>query len=784
MYSSLTYYMVLIIAVWITPSISLGISPHSLVLPVSGVNGQDWIISGHVDLDPNAGSMRDFRGYTGHDAKTYDGHDGTDFGIPSLRRKDFNFPILSISDGIVVQVEDVCELDDQLFNEPNSCNNRIGIRHASGYLIQYDHLKYNSAVVVEGQLVSAGEVIAAIGSSGSSSGPHLHLRIKDTANKAVCPFENNLWIEAPETTPDLQWMETIFLDHKRLDINEPRGHVDLTYRVVDTAPVVSFNLVFSGGRFNPKPYTLDVIDPDGQTVFSRSNTIGGKSELRQWWFMFPNKEGAWTSALSIDGHVVDILPFEVVLAANDPRQPFPDGPHPVPGRIEAEDFDAGGPDVAYHDTSVDNEGEANYRPGEQVDIEPTARGGYYIDRFRAGEWVTYTADVAQDGFYSLTLMASRGAFGESIVHVEASGHDVTGPIYIASTGSWQSWAPVVVENVWLREGRQTLRLVADANRTAVDALVLQAQWQAPYPGPDAHAIPGMIEAEDFDAGQEGVGYHDSDYIIQWGNYRLANADIEDAGDGGYHIGDIQPGEWLAYTANVAKTATYTLKVRIASPHDGKSFHVTIDDKQVGGQVDAPNTGAWQVYQTITAVDAHLTSGEHTVKIVSNTDGFNIDRFEFIEHDTGDSDVTSDASWQVFALPHQDDRFTLTFDATPHTKKMNGVTGLGFKRVNSVNKLAAIVRFNRRGFIDARRGDAYDAERKIAYQANKQYRIRLVVDLPQGVYSVYVTAPGQSEKRLARDYPFRTEQQDLRAIDTWALKAWRGSHTATGIQVAP
>ncbi len=49
------------------------------------------------------------------------------------------------------------------------------------------------------------------------------------------------------------------------------------------------------------------------------------------------------------------------------RGPTPYRPHPVPGRIQAEDYDLGGEGVAYHDTTPGNSGGA-YRH-DDVDIE-------------------------------------------------------------------------------------------------------------------------------------------------------------------------------------------------------------------------------------------------------------------------------------------------------------------------------------------------------------------------------------------------------------------------------
>ena len=57
----------------------------------------------------------------------------------------------------------------------------IYIRHAGGLETRYAHNHKN--LVKEGSIVRAGDIIAEVGNTGRSSGPHLHfeLRINGTA---------------------------------------------------------------------------------------------------------------------------------------------------------------------------------------------------------------------------------------------------------------------------------------------------------------------------------------------------------------------------------------------------------------------------------------------------------------------------------------------------------------------------------------------------------------------------------------------------------------------------
>ena len=67
--------------------------------------------------------------------------------------------------------------------------------------------------------------------------------------------------------------------------------------------------------------------------------------------------------------------------------PLSGSPVALPGTIQAEDFDTGGPGVSFYDTTGGNSGGA-YRPTD-VDIEPSSTGGFDVGWTAAGEWLTY-----------------------------------------------------------------------------------------------------------------------------------------------------------------------------------------------------------------------------------------------------------------------------------------------------------------------------------------------------------------------------------------------------------
>jgi len=146
--------------------------------------------------------------------------------------------------------------------------------------------------------------------------------------------------------------------------------------------------------------------------------------------------------------------------------------------------------------------------------------------------------------------------------------------------------------------------------------------------------------------------------------------------------------------------------------------------------------------------------------------------------------TSPYTWPASSLPSQSGVFTCEFDAAPNDDGVDAVTGLAYGAADWWNELACIVRFNTSGYIDVRDGGSYTADASLAYSADTTYHVRMVVDVPNTTYSVYVTPDGGSETTLATDYDFRTEQQSITSIDHWTLNAGNSidTHTVSNLTI--
>ena len=173
----------------------------------------------------------------------------------------------------------------------------------------------------------------------------------------------------------------------------------------------------------------------------------------------------------------------------------------------------------------------------------------------------------------------------------------------------------------------------------------------PYPGPEPHAIPGKVEAEDYNVGGEGAAYHDITQGNEGGEYRSDGVDIETATDldGGYNVGWLEEGEWLAYTVDVASGGQYDIQVRVASALDrtvsetlstGDTaswtvpltpvLHVEFDGVDVSGPMAFVATGGWQNWTSVFARRIPLEEGEHVMRLAMDSGGANVNWVSFSE----------------------------------------------------------------------------------------------------------------------------------------------------------
>jgi hypothetical protein len=148
---------------------------------------------------------------------------------------------------------------------------------------------------------------------------------------------------------------------------------------------------------------------------------------------------------------------------------------------------------------------------------------------------------------------------------------------------------------------------------------------------------------------------------------------------------------------------------------------------------------------------------------------------------------SAVGFRTFDLPaEQTGSFEVTFDATPLQDNIDAFTGIAAMTPREAGDVAAIVRFNESGTIDVRNGGAFRADQRLAYSANKPYRVRMAIDVKSRTYSVFVTPPGEAEVALAKNYAFRSTQAGVKSLAKIVLAGYadrggyfKGPHRVSG-----
>jgi endonuclease/exonuclease/phosphatase family metal-dependent hydrolase len=157
--------------------------------------------------------------------------------------------------------------------------------------------------------------------------------------------------------------------------------------------------------------------------------------------------------------------------------PYYGTPHPVPGSIEAEDFDRGPDGQAYHDATGGNAG-GQYR-SEGVDIELASERGYDVGWTDSNEWLNYSVRVSSSGNYQVHLRVA--SIGGASLHLGFNGAmPVWKVVSIPPTGGWQSWSTVTVP-VSIAAGDQLMTILFDTGGSNLNSIDIVPDGSQPPP---------------------------------------------------------------------------------------------------------------------------------------------------------------------------------------------------------------------------------------------------------------------------------------------------------------
>jgi hypothetical protein len=147
----------------------------------------------------------------------------------------------------------------------------------------------------------------------------------------------------------------------------------------------------------------------------------------------------------------------------------------------------------------------------------------------------------------------------------------------------------------------------------------------------AAAVPGTVQAENYDTGGQAVGYNVNSTNGTDNTYRTDGVDLETTSDtgGGNDLAWTAAGEWFKYTVDVATAGTYTLSIRASSTSGvSDAFHLvdSAGDTLTGAE-SIPATGGAQTWTTVSD-SVTLPAGQQTITLDEDNPGWSLHYLAF------------------------------------------------------------------------------------------------------------------------------------------------------------
>jgi len=295
-------------------------------------------ISGFVDHDPQyPDSLQDYNcGARTYDTEAGYNHQGTDF---------FSWPfswyqmdndlveVVAAADGVIIYKADgnfdrSCETNSEPWNA-------VVVLHADGSYAWYGHLKSGSVLAKDiGEKVTVGEYLGVLGSSGNSTGPHLHFELYTVVNVLRDPFAgpcntgitSSWWRDqAPYYDSAINMLAT---HDAPPDFNRCPEQEELNLRNVFAAGEAVYLAAYYRDQLSGQVSVYSVRRPDGSLLTSWEDSSEEEHYAASYWYWYlvlPNdaETGYWRFEVAYEGAV-----YQHVFAVGD--VPEPASPHRRP----------------------------------------------------------------------------------------------------------------------------------------------------------------------------------------------------------------------------------------------------------------------------------------------------------------------------------------------------------------------------------------------------------------------------------------------------------------------
>lgn len=353
-------------------------------------------ISAYVDHNAAVNSYQDYN----CGLNSYDGHGGTDISIWP-----FNFykmdndlvEVVAAANGTIIDKHEG-EFDKNC-SANNLTANYIIIQQSDGSRCMYWHLKKNSVTSkLIGQTVTTGEYLGVVGSSGSSTGPHLHFEVWNGSTSAsrIDPYAGscNTWNTTSWWITQKPYKETAVVKATvhNTDIVIPpcpatetlnqSAVYQIPFQGPGLAPGYAKFYLFLRDEVNGLVADLKIIKPDNTVYLSwtYTSTTDSKTKIWGWSKLLPTEPGTYTFQATYNNtfcsSTFDIVyPSSIIDVA--PKDELVIFPNPTHGLVHLSNLKLNDVSFKLYDTEGRKVYSCDIKSGENVIDTKLSAGLYY-----------------------------------------------------------------------------------------------------------------------------------------------------------------------------------------------------------------------------------------------------------------------------------------------------------------------------------------------------------------------------------------------------------------------
>lgn len=149
--------------------------------------------------------------------------------------------------------------------------------------------------------------------------------------------------------------------------------------------------------------------------------------------------------------------IETVTTLAKPAAIAYNGPHAIPGKTEAEDFDDNGEGLSFHDSDNINQGSAYRTTAVDVQASTDTGLGYNVGYIADGEWLTYLIESVTPGIYDIGLRTASASTSTTARRIDVYIDNVkVGQVVPSITGGWQIWENKYIKNIEIKDNQPKL----------------------------------------------------------------------------------------------------------------------------------------------------------------------------------------------------------------------------------------------------------------------------------------------------------------------------------------